>query len=568
MEKNLNANWGVERELEIWDDIENELISNAQCEVKEEVIEIMDIPEKHQYQIEIEEFLDSRIISQQKAKEAISKAIISRLLSFRQRKWPIACLYFAGPTWVWKTEIVKALAELLLGNENNYTKISCENYMESHTSTTLFWAPKSFKWYWEPSPLEHSNITRHYDSAKRMNQLHDIVRYLDWFNIILFDEIEKAHYNVKQSLLWIMDTAKVEFTNWKISRFDNSIIIFTSNIWQHEIINWSKNIWFVDNNNFDEKANSNIIQKSMKRDFSPEFRERLTAVIEFEYLTTEDCKKILDNDITDMKNAIKKIYPHNNINLSIDENWVNHILKKWYSKERWAREFLRTISNEIENELNKFIAGENFEKNIVKNKNLNLYISYQNNKITIWRSNYWKNDDNKENNEVMSLFKNSNNTGLNWKLKELNFLFWEISQYIELYYLNMEWDIDFREDISDMEDQLKSYWFTRQDILQMRNRAYIEELEEMNFITTFEWIDVFWDNKNIFHPYSQNIVLKIVKKFIEKDKEHINKKWFSSDVLKKIMPAIEKILKVDELSPLQVRELIKYIKKIITDITI
>ncbi|MDP2090741.1 MAG: AAA family ATPase [Candidatus Gracilibacteria bacterium] len=558
----------VERELEIGDDIENELISNAQCEVKEEVIEIMDIPEKHHYQIEIEEFLDSRIISQQKAKEAISKAIISRILSFRQRKGPIACLYFAGPTGVGKTEIVKALAELLLGNENNYTKISCENYMESHTSTTLFGAPKSYIGYGEPSPLEHSNINRHYDSAKRMNQLHDIVRYLDGFNIILFDEIEKAHYNVKQSLLGIMDTAKVEFTNGKISRFDNSIIIFTSNIGQHEIINGSNNIGFVDNNNFDEKANSNIIQKSMKRNFSPEFRERLTAVIEFEYLTTEDCKKILDNDITDMKNAIKKKYPHNNINLSIDENGVNHILKKGYSKERGAREFLRTISNEIENKLINFIAGENFEKYIVKNKNLNLYISYQNNKITIGRSNYGKNDDNNENNEVMSLFKNTNNSGFNGKLKELNFLFGEISQYIELYYLNMDGDIDFREDISEMEDQLKSYGFTRQDILEMRNRAYMEELEDMNFITTFEGIDVFGDNKNIFHPYSQNIVLKIVKKFIENDIEHINTNRFKSIIFMKIVPVIIKILKVEELSPNQARELITYVRKIITDITL
>ncbi|MDD2871888.1 MAG: AAA family ATPase [Candidatus Gracilibacteria bacterium] len=568
MDKHINVKKQDEGELIDLGDKNNEFISNTKNEIKEEVIEIIEIPEKHHYQIEIEEFLDSRIISQQKAKEAISKAIISRILSFRQRKGPIACLFFAGPTGVGKTEIVKALAELLLGNENNYTKISCENFMESHTSTTLFGAPKSYTGYGDPSPLEHKNITKYYDSAKRMNQLHDMVRYLDGFNIVLFDEVEKAHYNVKQSLLGLMDTAKVEFTNGKISRFDNSIIIFTSNIGQHEIINGSNSIGFVDSNNFDEKANSKIIQKSMKRDFSPEFRARLTAVIEFEYLTTEDCKKILDNDITDMKNAIKKIYPHNNINLSIDENGVNHILNKGYSKERGAREFLGTISNEIENELNKLLADEDFENYIIKNKNINLYISYQNNKIKIGKSNYGKNDDNNENNEVMSLFKNSNNTGLNGKLKELNFLFGEISQYIELYYLNMEGDIDFREEISVMEVQLKSYGFTRQDILQMRNRAYIEELEEMNFITTFEGIDVFGDNKNIFHPYSQNIVLKIVKKYIENDIKHIKSKKFKSIIIRKIMPVIEKILKVNELSPLQVKELIIYIRKVITDITI
>lgn len=135
---------GVERELEIWNDIENELISNEQSWVKDAVRILIEIPDKHHYQVELEEFLDTKIVSQKKAKQAISEAIMSRILSFRERKWPIACLFFAGPTWVWKTEIVKALAEFLLGNENNYTKISCENYMESHTSTTLFWAPKSY----------------------------------------------------------------------------------------------------------------------------------------------------------------------------------------------------------------------------------------------------------------------------------------------------------------------------------------------------------------------------------------------------------------------------------------
>lgn len=398
-----------------------------------------------------------------------------------------------------------------------------------------------------------------------MNQLHDMVRYLDWFNIILFDEIEKAHYNVKQSLLWIMDTAKVEFTNWKISRFDNSIIIFTSNNWQHEIINWANNIWFVENNDFDEKATSKTIQKSIKKDFSPEFVERLTAIIEFEYLLIEDCKEIIDIDLESLNKAIDKKFPHNNINLIMDENSYNYIINKWFSKEKWARRLLRAMNKEIELKLNLLFVSEDFEKYVVRNKNFNISIEIENDEIKIYIDNDWENKYVKESNEVMSLFKNTNNK-VDWKLKELNFLFWEISQYIELYYLNMDWDIDFREDISEMEEQLKSYWFTRQDILQMRNRAYIEELEDMNFITTFEWIDVFWDNKNIFHPYSQNVVLKIVKKYIENDIKHINKKRFSSDVLKKIMPAVEKILKIDELSPLQVRELIKYIKKIITDI--
>lgn len=539
-------------------------------EFKESIRILMDVPERHHYDIELEYNLDKTIVGQKNAKKEIIDAIMSRILSIRERKWPIACLLFTWPTWVWKTEIVKSLAKFLLWNENNFTKIACENYIESHSTTTLFWAPKSFTWYWDPSPLSHENITRHFDSAKRMNQLHDMVKYLDWFNIILFDEIEKAHYNVKQSLLWMMDTWKIEFTNSKISRFDNSIIVFTSNVWQHEIVNENSgnSMGFIGaDKNTNKLENSKITEKALKKEFSPEFIERLTSTINFDYLTKENCLEILDINIKDLNEAILKRYPHNNIFITLDENAYEYIITNGYTKEKWARKLVRTFNKKIELKLNLIFNSESFQRFINKNNWINISVDVENNEVKFYLSTVEKTLNKNESQELIALSK-QNTININWdsKLKEMNFLFSEISQYIELFYMNLEWDVDFREDLIHMEDKLKSYWLTFNDILQIRNRAYIESLNDLNFITTFDWISIFSEEKkDVFHPYSQKIIFKTIEKQIEKYSTLLKNDDIWIYILNKILPIISKLLRKEELSTLQINEIIIYLRKIIIE---
>ena len=542
-------------------------ISKQENTIKKQVMHLLDIPEKHPFQIEMDNYLDQNIVWQQEAKKEIVEAIMWKLLSFRESNEPIACLFFTGPTWVWKTQIVKVLAKFLLGNKNAYTRIACENYMESHSSTSLFWAPKSFVWYNDQTPLEYNNITRHYESAKNLNQIHDMIKILEWFNIILFDEIDKAHYNVKQSLLWLMDEWKVEFTNWKLSHFNNSIIIYTSNVWQQEVENErnSSSIWFTNTDN-DDVENSKIINKVIKKSFSPEFMERISAVVEFEYLTEENCKEIIANHENFLNESLGKYYLHADISISLDSTIIDYIIDIWYTREKGARKLLRTINKQIENKLNLLLNSEGFEKYLLSDSPIILNILFEN-----WKINFYVTSSEKYSNTIENT--NIPEKKEDWeymfdsKLKELNYLFTEISQYMEMYSINMDWDVDFRIELNEMEMKFKAIGFSREDILLMKNRSYIEELDDLHFISSFEWISIFSEkNKNIFHPYTQRNILKVIKNQIElhfDDIEENNNTWLY--IVEIILPIIARLLKVDSLTQEQIWELMIYIKKSLTD---
>lgn len=113
------------------------------------------------------------------------------------KKWPLGVLFIAWPTWVWKTETVRVLAEKLLWDPNAFTKINCEQFQESHTSRTLFEAPPSYVGYGQASPLRGKNVYTPFESAKKTNKLHPIIAGKRDFGIILFDEIEKMHPQIR-----------------------------------------------------------------------------------------------------------------------------------------------------------------------------------------------------------------------------------------------------------------------------------------------------------------------------------------------------------------------------------
>jgi hypothetical protein len=560
----------IDNKIEVNNQIDNELDIT-----KESVKILLEIPGKHHYHVELEKRLNEKIIWQEKAKDEIISAILSKILSFRERKWPIACLFFSGPTWVWKSQIVKELAHILLWNKEAYIKIACENLSDATSTSNLFWASKNYVWYGDPVPLEYSNLTKHYESAKNMNQLHEMIEHLIWFNIILIDEIEKAHYKVKQSLIWVMDDWKVLLTNWKTSHLNNSIIIFTSNIWQHEIIDQNINsIWFINEQKLDNNKNNQITQKELKKNFSPEFLGRLTSIVEFEHLSNEDCKKIIDINIKSINEALSIKYPHNNILIQINEEVYEHIISLWYNKEKWARELERTIYKLIESKLNLLIRTETFENFLQKHNSFTLNIESNNNILEFYFStSKTENITNKstvEKNSKINFNWIDNSPNINWtsKLKEINTIYTLISYYVELYHMNLDWNIDFREDLEEAEKKIKNYWFTHEDILKLRNRAYIEELNDLEFITTFEWIDLLTKkNNNVFHPYNEKIIIKIIKKYLkdELEQNEVNNEKLWSNVLRNVIPMILKLLKIEELSVKQVQRLILYTKKVIID---
>lgn len=189
------------------------------------------------YKKEIIEWLNKSVIWQEKAKEEIATFIANALVKVGHTKWTLWNIFFHWPTWVWKTEIARWLSKFFFWNEHWFIKIDCAEFSDSHTKNRFFWSPPSYVWYWDSTVFDSKTFYNSYDIAKKEWKLNPILNKLWAFNIILFDEIEKAHNDVIQSLLWILDDWILQLADAKKPpiNFWNSIVIFTSNIWEKEI---------------------------------------------------------------------------------------------------------------------------------------------------------------------------------------------------------------------------------------------------------------------------------------------------------------------------------------------
>lgn len=318
------------------------------------------------FEEELKNNFEEKIIWQEKAKQALINAIINNLFSIRPKKGPLWVFFFTWPSWVGKTQIARVLAEILLWSEDYITKIDCEQYSESHTARNLFWSPKSYIWYEESTPLHDINLFKYYNLAKKYWTLHPQIKYYNNFSIILFDEIEKANPNIYQSLLSAIEDWKIQFPTWKEDNknltfsketdLSNSIIIFTSNIWNKEI---AKNkVWFIQTNNEDE--NKKAFKNSFEKHFSPEFIWRIDDFIPFENLTKKDIFNIIKNQI---QNLNWYFWVSNwNISLYVENEVIQDIVEKSYSKKYWARPSINMFQNTVEKDINKIINSSQLDE--------------------------------------------------------------------------------------------------------------------------------------------------------------------------------------------------------------
>jgi len=307
------------------------------------------------------EWLQKDIVWQDEACYEIADLIETWLLSTFNRWGPLGVAFLAGPTWVWKTQIARTLAKFLLWNEANFTKIACENLQESHATRSLLWAPPSYVGYGENTSISPDVLFRHYHIAKKRKQIHPLVKYAHNFSILLFDEIEKAHPNVRRCLLWLLEDGEVTFNNWDIANYSNTFIIFTSNIWQSEASKSS--IGF--GNSWDDEVNSNF-ESEFKKAFLPEFRWRLGMIRELNHISKDNCREIIWKHIKFINKSLKNYYIDGNLYLSVSDSVVNHIIEKWYSKEYWARDIPRKIEKYIWKSIGSIIRKD---PDIVERKN-------------------------------------------------------------------------------------------------------------------------------------------------------------------------------------------------------
>lgn len=285
----------------------------------------------------LEETLHKRVIGQEEAVSAVAKAVRRGRVGLKDPKRPIGSFLFLGPTGVGKTEVSKALAEAVFGNEDAMIRVDMSEYMEKHSVSKMIGSPPGY--------------VGHEDGG----QLSEKVRR-NPFSVVLFDEIEKAHPDVFNILLQVLDDGHITDSQGRKVDFKNTIIIMTSNAGAQSIIEPKKLGFGVheDEKQDHERMKSNVMEE-VKRLFKPEFLNRIDETIVFRALNKDDMKKI----VTLMANELQKRCKEQlAIDLVIRDAAKGYIVEKAYDRKYGARPLRRKIQDEIEDRLaEEIIAG-------------------------------------------------------------------------------------------------------------------------------------------------------------------------------------------------------------------
>jgi ATP-dependent Clp protease ATP-binding subunit ClpC len=277
----------------------------------------------------LEEELHKRVIGQEEAISSVAKAIRRGRVGLKDPKRPIGSFIFLGPTGVGKTETSKALAESLFGDENAMIRIDMSEYMEKHTVSKLIGSPPGYVGYDEGGQLTEKVRRKPY-------------------SVILFDEIEKAHPDVFNILLQILEDGRLTDSQGRTVDFKNTVIIMTSNVGARTITE-RKTIGFNNaddkNKNYEEIKNS--VMAELKKEFRPEFLNRIDEIIVFKQLDESEIAKIVDLMITSSMNRLKE----NNISVTVSEALKKNIVKKGYDPLYGARPLRRAIQTLIEDKI-------------------------------------------------------------------------------------------------------------------------------------------------------------------------------------------------------------------------
>lgn len=278
---------------------------------------------------ELESSLHSRVIGQDDAVRAVARAIRRGRTGVADPDRPVGSFLFLGPTGVGKTELCRAMAEVLFHDENAMIRLDMSEYMEQYTVSKLIGSPPGYVGYDEGG------------------QLTEMVRRKP-YSIILLDEIEKAHPDVWNTLLQILDDGRLTDAQGRTVSFKNTIIVMTSNIGAREITGKSSLGFARNEESEEERREENIrsrVMEAVKMTFRPEFINRLDEVIVFHPLKQEDVRKIADLQITKLADRMKK----QGITLRVEESAVDLLSEKGYDPSFGARPLKRTIQSMLQN---------------------------------------------------------------------------------------------------------------------------------------------------------------------------------------------------------------------------
>jgi ATP-dependent Clp protease ATP-binding subunit ClpC len=291
--------------------------------------------------MKLEEILHKRVIGQEEAVKSISRAVRRARVGLKDPKRPIGSFIFLGPTGVGKTELSKALAEAMFGDENNIIRIDMSEYMEKHAVSRLIGSPPGYVGHDEGGQLTEKVRRRPY-------------------SVILFDEVEKAHPEVFNILLQILEDGRLTDSKGKTVDFKNTIIIMTSNVGAHTIKK-QKSLGFSTSEDEAEsqyeKMKENIMGE-LKESFKPEFLNRIDDIIVFHSLEEKDLRQIVKLMLREVSNRLK----NQEIDIEFDEEAEKLLSKEGFDPAYGARPLRRTITKVVEDKLSEEILRGNIKR--------------------------------------------------------------------------------------------------------------------------------------------------------------------------------------------------------------
>ena len=349
--KNMKENWNTQNSIKPLI-VDGEKIASVVSSWTKIPIEKLTESESERL-LDLENILHKRVVGQNEAVKSIARAVRRARVGIKDPNRPIGSFIFLGPTGVGKTELSKALAEAMFGDENSIIRVDMSEYMESHSVSKLIGSPPGY--------------VGHDDGG----QLTEAVRRKP-YSIILLDEIEKAHTDIFNVLLQIMEDGRLTDGKGKVVNFKNTIIIMTSNVGAHQIKK-QKSIGFNNNSNNDEteyeKMKESILEE-LKQKFKPEFLNRIDDTIVFHKLGDEDLDKIMDL----MLASIRKRLEGREIYLNFEDDSKKFLLNKGIDLDYGARPLRRLIIKEVEDRLSEEILqgsiriGDKIKVNELENK--------------------------------------------------------------------------------------------------------------------------------------------------------------------------------------------------------
>ena len=332
----------LDRMKQAW---EEQLKDNRQTVDAEEIANVVSmmsgIPVQRMAQAEgiklagMKESLQSKVIAQDTAIEKLVKAILRSRVGLKDPNKPIGTFMFLGPTGVGKTHLAKELAKYMFGSSDALIRIDMSEYMEKFTVSRLVGAPPGYVGYEEGGQLTEKVRRKPY-------------------SIILLDEIEKAHPDVFNLLLQVMDEGRLTDSYGRMVDFKNTVIIMTSNIGTRQLKDFGRGVGFATQNRLDDKEFSrSVIQKALNKSFAPEFLNRVDEIITFDQLSLEAITHIIDIELKGLYDRIESI----GYKLVIEDEAKQFIATKGYDVQYGARPLKRAIQTYLEDGLSELIIS-------------------------------------------------------------------------------------------------------------------------------------------------------------------------------------------------------------------